>query len=169
MGRSPIAFVFILFPVFTGAYACNTEETAHPPTLGNCIATPDASCPAPVSGLGSGSGPSGDAAASSDAAISSEAGVCGVADSLVSTSNLSCEPCILSSCCMADSVCSANASCLALTQCAIACASGDQTCIGNCYNREPNGTTDYGDFAACLLSQCSPECPTLPTQAPGDF
>lgn len=172
-GRSLVVASAVLAPL-----ACNPTENLPPP-LGNCTPTGDASCQAPAAGVSGGGGPSGGAAggeAGADGATGggpfsdAAAGVCGQADGLVTASNVDCSPCVTNNCCMADQACSASADCMALLQCIVhVCASGNPTCIGSCENAHPAGVTAYQDFASCLQMQCSPQCPTLPTQTSGDF
>ncbi len=60
--------------------------------------------------------------------------------------------------------CSNDADCVTLINCLNACASGDQTCVDNCFNAAPPATqTTYGDLGSCLCdsacaSQCASEC-----------
>jgi hypothetical protein len=151
--------------------ACTSHDTQNlPPELGGCVPTGDAGCDHPGGGLGSGGTGEGGTGTALDAGTSADgAASCGQAGSLVTTSNNTCVPCITTSCCQADTACSAVPACLALLQCVQGCQSGDSVCFDNCENLQPIGISAYIDFANCMQSDCSPECPNLPTQPTGDF
>ena len=155
------------------AAACSSE-TARPPELGDCVKTGDASCGGLGGSSGGGAGPT-EGGTGESGTISDAAGACGTAQTLLPTMNTACIPCIEgtsgtgSSCCEADLACSGVGACTQLLQCMVACASGDVTCANTCESMQPTGVTAYNDFAQCLASQCSPECPTLPQGGTADF
>lgn len=152
--------------------ACS-QNTERPPELGDCVKVGDASCPTPVSGSGGGSGPTGGDSGASDVFTTSDTSTaCGTAQDYFTT-NTSCAPCIEgvsgAGCCGADLACSGQTACLALLQCMLACPSTNVTCADTCETDNPSGVAAYNDFASCLLQNCSPQCPTLPTGGANDL
>jgi hypothetical protein len=139
--------------------ACSSSS--HPPEAGDCIGTPDAACSVVTSSGGGSGAPHGDGGSGSDTGGGEAASGCGTAGTLVATSNIECAPCITTSCCQADQDCSNDPSCLAILQCTAG--------INACESSNPKGVADYNDFAACLLQNCNPMCPTLPQSTTGDF
>jgi hypothetical protein len=151
--------------------ACASKAPVHPPELGDCIPTQDASCADPgVPGAG-GPTPGGDAGAREDAGGQvPDASACGSAATLIATAKVGCLPCIenQANCCIVDLACSIDSGCLALLACAESCASGDVTCLGNCENQWPAAVTTYDDFAMCIAQNCYPVCPLLPQTTVSD-
>ena len=144
-----------------------------PPELGDCVKTGDAACTTPDPGGGHGAGPGGDSGTSDTGVIVSG---CGTAQELLASQNTSCVPCVEGTaeaggdgCCGADMVCSAQAACTNLVSCMVGCSASDTTCQNTCENNNPNGVQAYNDFAACLATNCTPQCPTLPTGGTADF
>jgi hypothetical protein len=160
--------VIASFALGSGFLACSSKAPVHPPALGDCIPTQEASCGDPSGAVGSGLVPRGDAGAGTDAQQQASDAACGSGATLIGTANVECSPCIQGSCCMVDLACSSQSGCLALLACAEACAPGDQACLGNCENQWPAAVTTYDDFAACIGMNCSPQCPALPQTAPSD-
>lgn len=152
-----------------------SSNSARPAELGNCVVVGDAACTTPDPGGGGGAGP-GDGGSSSDTGTGVEgASGCGTAQELLASQNTSCVPCVEGTsgtgngCCGADMACSAVAACTNLLSCMLACAATDTTCQNTCENNNPTGVNDYNEFAACLATNCSPQCPTLPTGGTADF
>lgn len=153
-----------------------SSNSARPPALGDCVKVGDAACTTPDPGGGGGSGPGGGGDSGGTGDSGGSVTGCGTAQSLLASQNTTCVPCIegtgeagASDCCMADSVCSSQSACLGLLQCMVGCAATDTTCQNTCENNNPNGVQAYDDFAVCLSTVCSPECPTLPTGSASDF
>lgn len=154
-----------------------SSNSARPAELGDCVKTTDAACPTPDPGGGAGGGPGGlhDSGAGDGGAVEDTASGCGTAQALLASQNTTCVPCVegttpgTSGCCEADLACSGQSACTGLLSCMLTCASTDVTCQNTCENSNPNGVQPYNEFAACLVTNCSPECPTLPTGGVGDF
>ncbi|HEY3821674.1 MAG TPA: hypothetical protein VGL81_31120 [Polyangiaceae bacterium] len=162
-------------PILGQTVVSCSSASARPAELGDCVRVGDAACTTPDPGGGSGSGPggNGDSGASDTGSVATG---CGTAASLLGSQNTACVPCVegtgeagMSDCCMAALACSGQSACTGLLQCIVACASTDTTCQSTCQNNNPNGVQAYDDFAACLSTNCSPECPTLPTGNAIDF
>jgi hypothetical protein len=154
------------------APSCTSSSPSLPPALGDCVPVGDGSCHVYTGGSGSPGGPSGEADGGTEEA-GEDGGSCGTAHTVLSVANTTCVPCIVGTtdmpgaCCQVDLLCTGN--CPALVEC-------EQTCSGtaclNCPNEVGATISDlngYSDFASCLSSQCTPECPTLPPLTQSDF
>lgn len=146
--------------------ACSTSS-AGPPVLGGCTTSIDsgARCGsgagAGAGGGGPGSGGGSDASATlGDASAGACGNVAGVGS--LATSNTNCAPLLTMYCCAAAAACSDNAACVAL----LSCPASE---INACEAQDSSGVTAYNDLAACVLTSCTPACPTLPQPTPGDF
>jgi len=144
------------------ALSCSSHPEAHPPALGDCVATHDAACTVPVVGGGRATGPMGGADASAaDATSAGPDGASGGGDVACTTlqvaSNTTCQACIQRSCC---DVCTIDPICVQLAACAMLCS--DKTCLGACQNQWPTAISSYDTYAACLAFNCSNACPPPP-------
>jgi hypothetical protein len=68
-----------------------------------------------------------------------------------------CDSCIAQSCCNEVKTCKANGSCMQAWNCAGGCG-GDQDCIVECINNNPNGKDDAVTLAQCGNAQCPSTC-----------
>lgn len=154
--------------------ACSSE-IAHPPEYGDCVPVGDSGCSTPDPGGGGGGGPMGGDSGGGGTTEDSGTTSCGSAVGFFTT-NTTCVPCIegqtagIFGCCAADLACSDQAACLTLLECMLGCnVTTNPTCPGACENTTPNGVTAYDDLAGCFMSECSPQCPSLPQPGQGDF
>ncbi len=167
-----LQLAFVLAGSMPLAVACSSSSS-RPGELGNCVPVLDGGCNPQV--IGGGRGGPADGGGVDTGLEDVAAGGCGTAQDIVAsvTQNPACTPCIVqdqpNGCCAADLACSSESECLNLLSCIVACNAGDSICIGSCQNQHPTGVTAYDDFAGCLSTVCSPECPSLPTQVNSDF
>jgi hypothetical protein len=105
-----------------------------------------------------------------------EGGSCGAADTSLLNSTAACSTCITAGagsaagvdCCSADTACATD--CVQIILCVQAnCRLGDGMCVATCELASPTGLQAYNDFATCLGSNCSPQCPTLTLGTAGDI
>ena len=161
-----------------GVLACSSSSQPHPPDLGACIPTAGKSCGSPTV-AGGGSSPQGDGEANSVDGGSppvGEGGSCGVAHTSLLNSTAACSTCVTAGagssagfdCCAADTACATD--CVQVISCVQAnCQIGDGTCVSMCELATPTGVQAYNDFARCLGSNCSPQCPMLTLGTGGDI
>jgi hypothetical protein len=128
---------------------CSSESTKMPPTLGDCVPTPAATCSLTASGAGGATGGGPNTGTGDDASDTMTS--CGTADSEVG-GLATCAPCIQANCCAEDSACSGD--CFALLGCTEGCPAGDTICVGACENMFPAGFSAYRVFVQCV-SVCS--------------
>jgi hypothetical protein len=141
--------------VAASAPACSSQNTPHPPQVGNCVPVDDASCN-PQWGSGVGGPQGGDAAREGDAEAGiTEAGSCGVAANYFQPPSPECLPCIeqlQDGCCMALLACvNDTTGCPALLTCAQnPCDAGSGTCLAACEAKWPQAVSAYLDLANCI-------------------
>jgi hypothetical protein len=165
-------------PLLASVLACSSSSQ-HPPELGRCVPTPTVPCSSPSS-PGGGSSPEGEGGvtgAGDSGPVSLRDGAsCGLADTSLVNGTQGCAACIVAGtgsavgldCCTADSSCSTD--CVQIVSCVQAnCQLGDGACVATCELASPNGVQAYNDFASCLRSNCSPQCPTLTLATAGDI
>ena len=154
---------------------CSSHPPSHPPALGDCVSTDDASCGTlALGGGGSSPGGGGSVPADGGSAVPSSDSAASAVDSAlpnsaadacsaqIVTTNAPCQSCVQQSCC---DTCVTDANCAAIIVCVetTPCLAGDSTCLASCENlAAPALVSAYDAFASCLTFNCSAQCPALP-------